>query len=271
MPVLQLLRRWRGFTLIELLVVIAIIAILIGLLLPAVQKVREAASRMTCSNNIKQLSLACINCADTNTGKLPPSIGLYPSNGQPSPQNGDGGIFLHLLPFIEQGNMYRATGCQPEPNDRNGGYYTYSQWTSPVQSARLKSVICPSDYTQNQSLGGYASYGVNGQIFRHNYQWGGVGLSMYPAPSAMGLPTPSSSPRSSRNATPGTIPTTTGQIGARSLPPATRGIRSGRLPSSRCSRKGGRQTVMAAGPVLLMRGASSWAWGMVVFASSARA
>ncbi|HEY2909300.1 MAG TPA: DUF1559 domain-containing protein, partial [Gemmataceae bacterium] len=92
----------RGFTLIELLVVIAIIAILIGLLLPAVQKVREAAARMACSNNLKQMSLGTINCADTNQGRLPPSVGLYPGNTAATNQS-DGGLFLHILPYIEQG------------------------------------------------------------------------------------------------------------------------------------------------------------------------
>jgi prepilin-type N-terminal cleavage/methylation domain-containing protein len=173
-------RRQRGFTLIELLVVIAIIAILIGLLLPAVQKVREAAARIQCTNNLKQISLATVDCSDAHQGDLPPSIGFYPSHGQQVAYNGNGGIFFHILPYIENGNLYNVCLHPTDPDGRNGNNPTYSQWTAAAQQARVKSYICPSDGTMTNNLGGRASYGPNGQIFRHNYNWGGVGLNSYP-------------------------------------------------------------------------------------------
>ena len=99
--------RRDGFTLIELLVVIAIIAILIGLLLPAVQKIREAANRLSCTNHLKQLGLACHNFHDT-TGVVPPS--RTASGGFPAldvPANAYQGWAVWLLPYIEQDNIKR--------------------------------------------------------------------------------------------------------------------------------------------------------------------
>ncbi len=119
----------RGFTLIELLVVIAIIAILIGLLLPAVQKVREAAARMQSSNNIKQLSLAMHTMASANDDKFCPGYGTFPgTTGTPAPWT------WWILPYIEQQNVYNnnATGqfikTYYAPSDAS--FLAGSPWTS---------------------------------------------------------------------------------------------------------------------------------------------
>jgi len=126
----------RGFTLIELLVVIAIIAILIGLLLPAVQKIREAAARMTCSNNLKQMGLAIHNYAGANQDKLPAGVqGGLQGNTYP------GQLFFYaLLPYIEQDNLYRG----PDTSS----YYSW-RWVDVGQGSKMavKTYLCPSDST----------------------------------------------------------------------------------------------------------------------------
>ena len=146
-----------GFTLIELLVVIAIIAILIGLLLPAVQKVREAAARMTCSNNIKQISLATHGFHDANSF-VPPAWSPDSGGGTFSSNRATmgtirGTIHFYILPYIEQDNVFRLAGNE----------------ASNQASTIIKTFICPSDNSlpTNLQRSNYASttYAANLQVF----------------------------------------------------------------------------------------------------------
>jgi prepilin-type N-terminal cleavage/methylation domain-containing protein/prepilin-type processing-associated H-X9-DG protein len=119
----------RAFTLIELLVVIAIIAILIGLLLPAVQKVREAAARLQCTNNLKQIGLACHSYHDSQQS-LPP--GYLATAAYPDTTPGWGWAAF-LLPYLEQDNLYRQINLgQPVQN-------------SSAAQVIVKVYLCPSD------------------------------------------------------------------------------------------------------------------------------
>jgi len=142
--------RHRGFTLIELLVVIAIIAVLVGLLLPAVQKVRESANRMKCSNNLKQFGIACHLYHDTNK-IFPPGSKSIPTGSW----SGDKGSWLVLtLPYMEQDALFQQF---PKRDVKNYDSVRNSPMGGPVQT-RLKLPYgrCPSDeYDQSAPLSNY--------------------------------------------------------------------------------------------------------------------
>lgn len=151
----------KGFTLIELLVVIAIIAILIGLLLPAVQKVREAAARMQCSNNLKQIGLA-MHSFEGTYDRFPPGLNLpissasgavFPTNalvtggqiGQPPFPNQYASWLIYIMPFIEQDNLYRQLNL-------NSREYGNCNGPNSPGATVVRTYLCPSDYFDSQVI-----------------------------------------------------------------------------------------------------------------------
>ena len=164
-----------GFTLIELLVVIAIIAVLVGLLVPAVQKVREAANRMSCSNNLKQIALGMHNHQDTQ-GTLPGGVGKFGCCW--------GTWVIPTLPFIEQDNLFKIYNNWGG-NDATGVRYNGTGNLSVAQT-RIKTYTCPSDSSNApwngvQNLNYVVNYG-NTTFFQANVVIGGATIVFGGAP-----------------------------------------------------------------------------------------
>ncbi|MGY8771108.1 MAG: DUF1559 family PulG-like putative transporter [Pirellulales bacterium] len=154
-------RSKQGFTLVELLVVIAIIGILIALLLPAVQQAREAARRMQCVNQMKQLGLATHNFHDTYE-KFPQGYKEFTPSGQPVQR---GTLFYYILPFIEQSALFDVT--QPDSYAKNkviGGLGNEA-----ARGQIVQDYVCPSDSTSTSGVHNpdwtYASYEMNFHVF----------------------------------------------------------------------------------------------------------
>jgi prepilin-type N-terminal cleavage/methylation domain-containing protein/prepilin-type processing-associated H-X9-DG protein len=178
----------RGFTLIELLVVIAIIAVLIALLLPAVQSAREAARRIQCTNNLKQIGLALANY-ESSVSSLPPA-GQSSNYTTSPPQNqyvdGAYSVFPRVLSYVEGGNTFNAFNFALDYNDLSGANYT-------AASQVINTFICPSS-TRNPDGGRDATGDPNGAPFEANGPGYGVtdyGATVYTDIDPQGINNPS--------------------------------------------------------------------------------
>jgi prepilin-type N-terminal cleavage/methylation domain-containing protein len=170
----------KGFTLIELLVVIAIIAILIGLLLPAVQKVREAAARSQSANNLKQMMLGVHNGVTAFSGQMPPAYGVFPTTKNPAvgagaPQGAGNSpsntFFVHLLPYIEQAPLWTTSTVTGTL-----GIGT----TAGAISQPVKTYIAPADKFNSPTFV-FTSYACNTDVFQPNAGGGGPGALLGPS------------------------------------------------------------------------------------------
>jgi prepilin-type N-terminal cleavage/methylation domain-containing protein len=152
----------RGFTLIELLVVIAIIAVLIGLLLPAVQKVRESAARTQSSNNVKQLGLAVQNYHDVNHSLLEATMYAQYNYATFGYTGGGpiGSAQFALFPYIEQGNLYNSS----LGNESIYGYYNITAYRGGAVNGIVKTLVAPSDNTVQGQLSP-CSYMYNSYLY----------------------------------------------------------------------------------------------------------
>lgn len=176
-------RRFRtAFTLIELLVVIAIIGVLIGLLLPAIQKVREAANRSTCKNNLKQIGLALTLYHDTN--------GYFPSSDTASNYIGWG---VYVLPYLEQGNLYNQispVGKTIDPTQQNPPLPNVLTTALAALQTPVKTWLCPSDQANSDNLNHDRIFPNNRFLARSNYpanggDTGGTGVITNTKPVAI--------------------------------------------------------------------------------------
>jgi prepilin-type N-terminal cleavage/methylation domain-containing protein len=146
-------RERPGFTLIEMLVVITIIAVLMSLLVGAVQKVRETANSMSSANNMRNIGLATTNCSVQNKGKIPPAWGRFRGSKAASG-------FVHLLPYLDSENNYKEYMLLAAPD-------TAAAVGSAVESVarlNLKVFVAPNDAT-NDAQGGFSSYALNHNAF----------------------------------------------------------------------------------------------------------